>query len=1029
MRNHPSRHLVIWLACAALLLGVACSDDDKVTEDANMTPTDAKLDGTSKPSDGKSTNWPDSFVPYKCSTPGKSCNAHNACAFNPVCGADFKCWPEYLMDCDDKLDCTTDKCMGLGLCKNTPTVGFCKVQYKTGTDDGGVPVTEPKCVAVGTRKPDDPCMGCSPTSSDGGVSNNTKWMPVSGGSCDDKDLCTKDDTCVGGVCKGTSFSKLCADTYGCTDTICDGKGGCGSPANVLRTGWCIVDSTCYKDGGKKPDGSCYECDSKKSTSTWTAISNTCHIDSKCYKKGDQNSGKCAECDPGFSTTSWTVKNSTNCYISGVCKKSGDLDTIKCAQCDPATNKYGWTPLAGVCKIYDKCYNKAAKHPLGCAECDPTSSATSWTVKGSYCLINDKCYNPGAKDSIGCGTCDPTKNMYAWTPIAGLCKISGTCYKKGDQHPGKCASCDPTTSSTSWTVSSTSSLCLINGTCQKPGDKDLSGCSQCDPNTSKYKWTSLTGVCKIDGKCYKQGDKHTKLCAACDATSSATAWTPSTGKCVIDQDCYSSGDKHPTTCGLACTPTSSQTAWTSSTSCVVGPNKCVSKGTKETGGCGVCEPAKDTGGWTPGSGCLAVHKWSKMFGGSSSDYVYAMDTDSDGNVYVGGYFYNSVTFGSTTTTSKGYYDIFVASYTPSGKLRWAKTFGSTSYDYLYGLKVDNAGNVYITGYYSTGINFGGSALSSAGSYDIYVASFDSSGKHRWSKGFGSTSSDYGQALDIDASGNVYLTGRFYYTINFGGGTITSAGSYDIFVASFDSSGKHRWSKAFGNTSSDYGYGLAVDGSGNVYVTGYYYNTVNFGGSTITSNGSGDMFIVSFTPSGVHRWSHGYGGTSSDYGWALATDAAGNVYATGYFYYTIKFGSTSHTAAGSYDTFVVSFTSGGAVRWSKAFGSTSSDYGYGIDVDSKGNSYVTGMFYTSVKVDSNVTLTSNGSYDAYAVKFDTTGNALWGRSFGGTSSDYGYGIHVDLNNDVYVGGYFYSSVDFGGGTLTANSSDGFLVKLEQ
>ena len=1025
MKNPPTLYLLAWLACAALLTSVSCSDDDYIVGDAKITPTDAKLDGATVTTDGKPNGLPANYKPYGCKVPGKSCNAHDACAFNPVCGADLKCWPEYLMNCDDGLSCTDDKCMGLGLCKNTPQAGFCKVMYKTGVDDGGVPITEPKCVAVGTRKPDDPCMGCSPTTSDAGASNNTKWMPVSGGSCDDGDKCTKSDTCISGVCKGTSFRQLCADTYGCTDDLCDGVGGC--LGNTLKAGWCIIDKTCYKDGGKKPDGSCYECDSKKSTSGWTAISNTCNIDSKCYKKGDLNIYKCAQCDPGYSTSSWTVVGSSHCLISNVCKKTGDLDSIKCAQCDPTKNKYGWTPLAGVCKIYDKCYNKAAKHPLGCAECDPTASGTAWTVKGSYCLINDKCFNPGAKDSIGCGTCDPTKNRYGWTPIAGLCKISGTCYKKGDLHPGKCAACDPSVSSTSWTISSSTNQCLINGTCKSPGDKDLSGCSQCDPTTDKYKWTSLTGVCKIDGQCFKQGDKHTGGCAACDANTSKTSWTPSTGKCVIGGKCYNSGAKDSTGCGV-CTPSSSQTSWTSS-SCIVGPSKCVSKGAKEPGGCGVCEPSKNTGGWTPGNGCKAVHAWSYKFGGSSSDYGYGVGTDSDGNVYVAGYFYSSINLGGTTYSSKGVYDVFLVSYTPGGVFRWGKTFGSTSYDYLYDLAVDNAGNVYITGYHSTTINFGGSTLSTNGSYDIFLASFDSSGKHRWSKNFGGTSSDYGYGLATDASGNVYLTGYFYVSANFGGGTLTSKGSYDIFVASYDTSGKHRWSKAFGNTSGDYGYGIAVDGSGNVYVTGYFYNSVNFGGSTISSNGSGDMFLVSFTPSGVHRWSKGFGGTSSDYGYDVATDAAGNVYVTGYFYYNIKFGTATLTSLGSYDAYVASFTSGGSHRWSKSFGSTSSDYGYGIDLDSKGNVYVTGMFYLSMDLGNGVKLTSNGSYDAYVASFDTTGNARWGRAFGSTSSDYGRAIALDPDDNVLAAGYFYYTVDFGGGSLTASSTDAYLVKLEQ
>ena len=956
--------IVLVSALAASLALTACSDEVFWVGDQGI----GKKDRGGKKKDAFSPDTrpalPKSYKPYKCNKPGKSCNAHDPCAFNPVCGQDNKCWPEYLMDCNDKLGCTVDKCLGLGMCSNIPKKGFCRVMYRVGIDDGGVPVTVPKCVAIGTRKPDDPCMGCQPSQGDGGVMNNTKWMPMSGGSCNDKDDCTMNDVCIGGTCKGTSFLKQCADQFGCTKDLCDGKGGC--LGNKLMAGWCIIDNTCYKKGGKKPDGSCFECDPSKSTKQWTAISNTCKIDGKCYNKGDFNGGKCAVCDPAFSKTSWKAV-AGRCLIDKVCKKPGDLDAIKCATCNPNKNKYKWSPLSGVCKINGKCYSKGAKHPLGCAECDPAKSGTSWTVKGNFCLINNKCYNPKVKDSIKCGTCEPTKAKYKWTQIPGLCKISGTCYNKGAQHPGKCASCQPGVSATSWTVGGATYKCLINNVCKNPGAKDLSGCSQCAPKVSKYKWTALANTCKIDGACYQSGDKHNDGCAVCNATASKTSWTPTGNKCIIDGDCENPGTKDGSGCGV-CDPNKAKKFWSvASNSCIVGPNKCVPSGTKEPGGCGECKPAKTKHGWTKPTGCGAVHRWSKKFGGSSSDYAYAVDVDANGNVYVAGYFYSSIMLGGQPHGSKGSYDIFLASYTPSGQLRWGKTFGSSSSDIPYDLEVDNAGNVYITG-------------------------------------------------------------RIYNSVNFGGQPLQSKGSYDIFIASFTSAGKHRWSKNFGGTSSDYGYGLAVDGSGNVYITGYTYGTVNFGGTNLTTS-SGDMFLASYTPSGVHRWSKVFGGTSSDYGYALATDKSGNVYLTGYFYNSINFGGSAITSNGSYDTYVASFTSGGSHRWSHGIGSTSSDYGYGIATDNKGNVYFTGMFYNSLKLPGGTTLASKGSYDAFVVSLNATGSLRWARSMGANSSDYGRKIAVGSGGAVLVAGDFYYTVDFGGGNLTASSRDGYLVKLIQ
>jgi len=1007
-----------------LIISFACSDD--TDQDAGITTGDGKVGDMG--ADAFKKSLPPNYKPYKCSTPGRSCNAHDPCAFNAICGADNKCWPEYLMDCNDGLDCTVDKCAGLGLCENTPKKGFCRVMYKTGVDDGGVPITQPKCVKVGTKKPDDPCWGCNPTDSDGGVSNNTKWMPVSGGTCDDGNKCTRNDTCLNGTCKGQSFAGLCSDGIGCTLDLCDGNGGC--LGHVLKSDFCLINGICYQKGGKKPDGTCNECDPAKSQSDFTPIANTCTILSKCYKNGDFNNGKCAICDVKTSSTKWTVKGDY-CLINNVCKKPGDKDSIACSTCDPKTDKYGWTQIAGLCKIDGKCYSKGAMHPLGCAECNPAVSTTKWTVKGDYCLINNKCYNPKTKDSIGCAECDTAKSKYAWTPIAGLCKISGTCYKSGDTHPGKCATCDPKKSTTAWTVKPSLNECLINNVCKKAGAKDLAGCATCDPTKSKVAWTGTAGLCNIDGVCYQKAAQHPKGCATCDPAKSATAWTPNSG-CVIAGQCLTSGAKDGSGCGV-CTPSSSATQWTvSAGKCVVGPSKCVSKGASEPGGCGSCDPAKDANGWTPGKDCKAVHAWSKKFGGSSSDLPYAMAADASGNIYVTGYFYNTINFGGSSHSSKGSADIYVASFTPSGQYRWSTAFGGSSSDYGYGLAVDAAGNVYVTGSMYNSMNCGGSTLSTKGGRDVFVCAFDSAGKHKWSSNFGSTSTDYGYAIGTDSNSNVYVTGYHYGSIDFGGSTLKSSGSYDIFLASFDSNGKHRWSKNFGNTSSDYGYGLAVDGSDNVYITGtFYLYGINFGGGILYGNGSNDIFLASFSPSGNHRWSKAFGGTSSDYAYGAAVDKSGNVYITGYMYGSVNFGGGSLTSNGSGDAYVASFTPAGAHRWSKNFGGTSSDYGYGLAADAKGNMYVTGYYYNTITFGKGTvgSHTSNGSYDAFIASFDATGNYRWSRSHGSTSSDYGRAVAAAPDGGAYAAGYFYYTVDFGGGSLTASSTDIYLMKLKQ
>ena len=178
--------------------------------------------------------------------------------------------------------------------------------------------------------------------------------------------------------------------------------------------------------------------------------------------------------------------------------------------------------------------------------------------------------------------------------------------------------------------------------------------------------------------------------------------------------------------------------------------------------------------------------------------------------------------------------------------------------------------------------------------------DINGKNK----FQHPASDAGHSIAVDSSGNVFVIASSYQgSINFGGGNLTSKGFYDIFVASFTNSGVHRWSKSFGGTSSDGGHNVAVDSSGNVFVTGYYHGSVDLGGGTLASKGSYDIFVASLTTSGLHRWSNSFGGQSRDLSYGIAIDSSGNVFVTGIYEGTANFGSGNTTSKGDFDIFLI------------------------------------------------------------------------------------------------------------------------------
>ena len=421
----------------------------------------------------------------------------------------------------------------------------------------------------------------------------------------------------------------------------------------------------------------------------------------------------------------------------------------------------------------------------------------------------------------------------------------------------------------------------------------------------------------------------------------------------------------------------------------------------------------------------AHFWSQRFGSTGNDVGNAVAVDGSGNVVVTGSFTGTVDFGGGNLVSAGGTDIFVAKYNASGVHQWSQRFGSTSNDVGYAVAVDGSGNVLVTGNFQGTVNFGGVNLVSAGNFDIFLAKYNASGVHQWSQGFGSTGFDDGEAVAVDGSGNVVVTGPFSGTVNFGGVNLVSAGGFDIVVAKYNSSGVHQWSQRFGSTSDDVGYGVAVDGSGNVVATGAFQGTVNFGGVNLVSAGSGDIFVAKYNSSGVHQWSQPFGGTSFDIGYAVAVDGSGNVVVTGYFQGTVGFGGGNLVSAGSSDIFVAKYNASGVHQWSQRFGSTSLDEGRAIAVDGSGNMVATGLFQGTVDFGGG-NLVSAGLSDVFLARYNASGMHQQSQRFGSTIADNGYGVAADGPGNAVVTGYFQGTVDFGGGNLvSAGGTEVFLA----
>jgi hypothetical protein len=311
----------------------------------------------------------------------------------------------------------------------------------------------------------------------------------------------------------------------------------------------------------------------------------------------------------------------------------------------------------------------------------------------------------------------------------------------------------------------------------------------------------------------------------------------------------------------------------------------------------------------------------------------------------------------------------------------------------------------------------------------VAKLGPSGAFLWVVQAGGTSDDGGGGgVAVDGVGNSYVTGRFSDTAAFGSTELTSAGESDVFVAKLDSSGEFLWAVRAGGTSGEGGAGVAVDGAGNSYVTGSFRESATFGSTMLTSADSSDVFVAKLNPSGTFLWAVRGGGASSDAGTDVAVDGAGNSYVAGYFYETATFDATTFTNAGfGGDVFVAKLDASGEFLWAASAGGERHDAGTGVAVDGAGNSYVAGDFRDSGTFGS-TTITSAHRWDVFLAKLDPSGAFLWAVPAGGPWSQYCGGVAVDGDGNGYVTGLIYSTATFGSTTLTSEGeSDVFVWKL--
>lgn len=450
-------------------------------------------------------------------------------------------------------------------------------------------------------------------------------------------------------------------------------------------------------------------------------------------------------------------------------------------------------------------------------------------------------------------------------------------------------------------------------------------------------------------------------------------------------------------------------------------------------------------------------WSQRLGNTKSDKVTTIKTDGQGYIYIAGYFSNTTPIGTNGvilnfTANANSKEAFIAKLDSTGYCYWAKSGGQYFDDRVLGMDVDSAGYAVITGTFweGSGINFPPiNVTGSAFGYgdQCFIVKYDPNGNPVWGKFVCSNSGD-DQGLDIatDKKGNHYVVGFMSGTTLYCGGAAvtatnpnTSLHPHCFWLAKMNSNGVFQWARTFGHLpwdTSHYKYierdiAVCVDESDGVYITGGFDGTTQFGTNTFSNVGGYDVFVMKYDTSGNFKWSTQAASNKDDWSNGICSDKNGSIYITGEFRDSLIMDTVLVKNYDKRDAFVFRINANtGKPIWGKRAGSQlGGERGNDIWADDHCNVYVCGDINEGAKFGDDILTPVGDSLQGFLAKISPNGKWTWAITGGGhDDEDRCNALAKGKGNQVYIAGFFRSSANYGGTTLTAvGSSDGFFSRI--
>lgn len=429
-----------------------------------------------------------------------------------------------------------------------------------------------------------------------------------------------------------------------------------------------------------------------------------------------------------------------------------------------------------------------------------------------------------------------------------------------------------------------------------------------------------------------------------------------------------------------------------------------------------------------------YKWGVEFGGNSQDAVTQMVVDEKDDIVVVGIFRQDLIIGSFNFQSIGVLsDIFLSKLNKAGDLIWIKTIFGPGTDYVEDVIVDDEGFIYLTGTYAQSLTFNSTSINvtNSGAREGFIAKYDSDGNFIWVKkisGYAST-----QSLAIDSNKDIYVAGRFEFTVDFGLLNLTSNGNLDNFLAKYDHDGNVLWATHIGGPDDDYNAFIATSTNNEILLASTFHSQIDLGNYSFSSNGHQDLLISKWTSNGDLLFAKHVGGPGFDNWWDVDFNPQLNTFFLGgNFTEAIDLDGQNLVGHGdaNMDALIIEMDSDGNILWADGFGGSEHDILTHLHVNST-TLFCYGQFVSpDFDFHGNLANSGNSGVDLFLSTYDLDGSPQCLETFGEEMNDQANGIDEDSEGNLYIGGYYSGNLILDTVDLDniANGIEGFLVQWE-